>query len=266
MGTAENVKLGPGLLYLSPVGTAEPVDLTTPWATVAPAWVPLGYTSDGTTSKYALATSPVDVAEELQAIRIETTGVDVSVAFDMAEMTAMNLSRALNGGTLVTGATLIGTATMVAATDVITSSVAHSLAVNDQVVFGTMTNAAPIVAGTLYYVKTVPTATTLTISATQGGAVLDITTDGSSASISKATGVVKYEPPALGTEVRVALGWESQDHFERWVWRKCINTSNVQIDRKKSPNKAVIPAEFHSEVVTGKQPFMALFANAFKGV
>ena len=264
MGTAQNVKLGPGLLYLAPVGTAEPADLSTPWATVSPLWTPLGYTDAGSTFKYALATSTVDVAEELLPIRNETTGVDVSVAFDAAEITATNLSRALNGGTISTSATLIGTATIVATTDTITSSVAHSLAIGDKVVFGAMTAGAPIVAGTIYYVKTVPTSTTLTISASLGGVVLDITTDGSSASISKSLGVVTFLPPVPGTEVRTALGWESQDHFERWVWRKCLNTGDVTINRKKAPDKSTIPMEFHAEVVTGALPFVSLFADTFK--
>ena len=263
MGTAENVKLGPGLIYLAPVGTPEPVDLVTPWATVSPLWTPLGYTDEGSASKYTISSDTVEVAEELLPIRSEVTGVDVSLAFAAAEITAKNLSRALNGGTIVTQATLIGTATIVAATDVITSSVAHSLAIGDKVVFGTMTGGAPIVAGTVYYVLTVPSSTTLTISATLGGIVLPITVDGSSLSISKALGVVKFEPPAPGTEVRTAIGWESQDHFERWVWRKCLNTGDVEISRKKAPDKSTIPMEFHSEVVTNQKPFMALFDSAF---
>lgn len=264
MGIAENVKLGPGLLYVAPVGTVEPVDLTTPWSTVSPLWVPIGYTDAGSEFGYTMASSTVDVAEELLPIRNEVTGVDVSLSFAAAEITASNMSRALNGGVITTNSTLIGTATIVAATDTITSSVAHALAVGDKVIFGAMTNAAPIVAGQLYYVKTVPTSTTLTISATLGGAVLDITTDGSSASISKSLGTVKFEPPAPGSEVRTALGWESQDHFERWVWRKALNTGDVKVARKKAPDKSTIPMEFHTEVVTNIKPFMALFADTFK--
>ncbi len=58
----------------------------------------------------------------------------------------------------------------------------HGLSVNDQIVFqsilgGTLPTGA--VAGTVYYVKTAPDADTFTISATQGGATIDISSDGS---------------------------------------------------------------------------------------
>ena len=57
---------------------------------------------------------------------------------------------------------------------------AHGRAANDPVSFqttGAMPN--PLVAGTTYYVKTVVDANTITLSATAGGALIDLTTDGS---------------------------------------------------------------------------------------
>jgi hypothetical protein len=73
----------------------------------------------------------------------------------------------------------VTTFTVVTATDVFTSASAHGLQVNDMVRFtSTTTLPAPLVAGTDYYVKTVPSTTTFTISATKGGATLDITTTG----------------------------------------------------------------------------------------
>ncbi len=61
------------------------------------------------------------------------------------------------------------------------TSYGHGLAVNDRVVFftfGGSTLPAGIVEGTEYFVRTVPDADNITLSATQGGAELDITANG----------------------------------------------------------------------------------------
>jgi hypothetical protein len=69
--------------------------------------------------------------------------------------------------------------TVDAASDVFTLDVAHGLSVNDPVKFTTTgVLPVPLVAGTIYFIKTVPTSKTFTISATLGGATLDITTAG----------------------------------------------------------------------------------------
>lgn len=66
--------------------------------------------------------------------------------------------------------------TGVAATDVITTAAAHGLAVNDKVLINSLTGGAGLTAATVYFVKTVPSSTTLTLAATEGGATLDFTT------------------------------------------------------------------------------------------
>lgn len=69
--------------------------------------------------------------------------------------------------------------TAVAATDVITSTSAHGLAVGDRVRFTTTTTLpAGLSPATDYYVLTVPSTTTLTVSASDGGSVIDITDTG----------------------------------------------------------------------------------------
>lgn len=110
------VKFGPGTLYAAPVGTVEPVDLTTAWATVAPAWTALGYTDEGHTFTYSPSFDPVEVAEALLRIRSVQTGLEAGLEFALAEMTAKNLQYAFNGGTIVT-ATGITTFEPPAATD-----------------------------------------------------------------------------------------------------------------------------------------------------
>ena len=78
--------------------------------------------------------------------------------------------------------TAISSITGVAATDVITAT-AHGFAVGDRVLFPTLTGGSGLTAATVaYYVITVPSVNTFTVSATPGGAVLDFSsaiTDGS---------------------------------------------------------------------------------------
>ncbi len=65
----------------------------------------------------------------------------------------------------------------VSATDVITTSAAHGLAVGDRLIFPTLSGGSGITAATTaYFVAAVPSTTTFTVSATLGGAVLDFTT------------------------------------------------------------------------------------------
>lgn len=180
MGDPTKVRVGPGILKVAPVGTAEPADLTTAWGV---AWVDLGYTEEGHTFSMSPSFEPVEVAEEIDPIRYEPGGREMSVEFALAEITALNLSRALNGGTLTTS----------------------------------------------------------------GAGAAQITT---------------FEPPNPGAEVRLALGWEALDKSERWIWRRCLQTGDVEIARRKAPDKATIPASFMLEIVAGGlKPFKAIFAT-----
>jgi hypothetical protein len=180
-GTAANIALGPGRLYIAPLGSVEPVDLTTAWASVDAGWVLLGYTDAGSEFDYSLSTDPVNVAEELDPLQVTTTGRAASVKFALAELTATNLKRASNGGTI------------------------GSLA---------------------------------------GGAA------------------VYFEPPALGTEVRTMLGFEAEDHTERWIYRQCFQTGNATITRAKGASNATISTEFTLEKpTTGLALYRAILSN-----
>jgi hypothetical protein len=178
-GNPAALALGPGYLYIGGLGRTEPTDLTTPWATVDPLWVFLGYSSTGSEFDYQLTTAPVDVAEELDPITNTPTGRTSSLIFALSQMTATNLSYALNGGVITTG-----------------------------------------------------------------------------------SGIVTVEPPDLGGEVRVMLGFESEDHTERWVWRQGINTGQLKIMRQKGATNAVIDVNFMLEKpATGAKIFKAVFAS-----
>lgn len=90
-----NVKTGPGLIYVAPVGTTEP---TTASAALPSAWRPVGYTEEGVTISYAINNEPIEVAEEFDPIRYETTSREGSVSWSMAEVKRDNLALVLNKG------------------------------------------------------------------------------------------------------------------------------------------------------------------------
>ena len=172
-GTPTNVSLGAGILYIGAVGVTEPTDLVSAWPA---GWTQLGYTKDGSVFSYNLSTSDVEVAEELDPLLVVPTKRKISVKLALAELTASNLKRALNGGTITAG-----------------------------------------------------------------------------------TGIVTFDPPAIGTEQRTALGFQSEDGKERWIYRKCLQTASMTVERKKAPNYSTIDAEFTLEVVSGTFPFRAIF-------
>lgn len=63
-----------------------------------------------------------------------------------------------------------------------------------------------------------------------------------------------FEPPAPGAEVRIMLAWCSEEGA-MWLFRRCINTGNVQTQRKKAPNKATFPTDWRIEKPAGAAPF-----------
>lgn len=172
-GKPQALGLGPGYLYLAALGSDEPDDLTTPWASVDAAWTELGYTNEGSEFTYELSSENVEVAEELDPVAIALTGRNMGVNFALAQITATNLRVAMNGGTITAG-----------------------------------------------------------------------------------TGLVKFEPPELGEETPVMIGFESEDHSERWIYRQCLSQGQIGIPRRKGADKALINCEF----LMTKPPELAPFA------
>lgn len=95
MGTASNVLTGPGDVYVAPIGTAEPASAT---ATLDAAFRNVGYTDGGINFSYALSSENIAVDQELDPVRVKTTGRVASVQFNMAEINRQNLALALNAG------------------------------------------------------------------------------------------------------------------------------------------------------------------------
>jgi len=104
-----NIATDPGILFWAPLGTAEPTHavvgsvFTDLWPG---AWLALGATDAGSNFKWKTSFDKIEVEEFLDPIRYVTTGREGSVAFALASISATNMKRALNGGTLTTtGAT-----------------------------------------------------------------------------------------------------------------------------------------------------------------
>lgn len=95
MADSTKVKVGPGTLYVAPIGTSEPTSISGAWPA---GWAQLGYTDAGSTFDYGTTTEPVEVEEEKFPIDHTTTGANGSITFALAETTANNLLIALNAG------------------------------------------------------------------------------------------------------------------------------------------------------------------------
>jgi hypothetical protein len=91
------VHLGPGILYVAPVATADPTTVAS--VTGSSAWQEVGYTEAGTTFDMKPTIAPVKVEEEIFAIKYATTDYEASISFELAETTRRHLALALNVGT-----------------------------------------------------------------------------------------------------------------------------------------------------------------------
>jgi len=180
MGNPAALAIGPGILLINPtLASSEPVDLSGGAGGWPAGWAQLGYTESGTLMGIETTFEDVEVAEELDPVAILATKRMITVGFSLAEITATNLKRVFNGG-----------------------------------------------------------------------------------SITAASGAVLFDPPALGSEVYVMLGWESTAVDERWIFRKVIQTTKVEIPRQKAPAKALLPVEFRAVVPAGGlKPYRAIMAS-----
>jgi hypothetical protein len=103
LGNPVAVRVGPGILKIAPLASTEPTDLLTPWDT---AWTDLGYTDDGSNFVFEQNFEDVMVEEEYEPVQVLQTTRQITINFALAELTAENLSRAFNGGTVDTTAGL----------------------------------------------------------------------------------------------------------------------------------------------------------------
>ncbi len=78
-----------------------------------------------------------------------------------------------------------------------------------------------------------------------------------------ASTVKTFEPPADDvTPTEIKIGWEAFDGKERYIFRRCLQTGDVTIGRKKAPDKTVIPVTFRCmEPTAGGRPFKWIIAE-----
>lgn len=104
MGNPLAVRVGPGILRIAEIGSTEPTDLDTAWDND---WVELGYTAAGSEFVFVQGFEDILVAEELDPVEVIQTSRQTTVNFSLAEMTALNMQRAMNGGVITTPAGLV---------------------------------------------------------------------------------------------------------------------------------------------------------------
>jgi len=75
-----------------------------------------------------------------------------------------------------------------------------------------------------------------------------------------------FEPPDLGTETRVMLGWDANvttaNNDLRMIFRQCLQGGSVALENRKGSTKQVITQQFQLEKpATGLKPFKILGAD-----
>jgi len=110
-------------------------------------------------------------------------------------------------------------------------------------------------------IRTVPTGTSSTLSFSMAEMtwenLLLALNAGSSAGTTPPTAPTLIEPVEPGTEQRVKLIWDS-DYGSRWIFRQCIQSGTLTIDRKKAPDKGLLPVEFKCEKPPTGAPFAVI--------
>lgn len=96
-GTPTQVRVGPGWLYIGAIGTPEPDDVLTE---LDEGWVNLGYTDGGTTFTFDQTFEDITVDQENDPVAVLQTQRSIGIAVQAAEITASNLEKAFNGGTI----------------------------------------------------------------------------------------------------------------------------------------------------------------------
>lgn len=77
-----------------------------------------------------------------------------------------------------------------------------------------------------------------------------------------ATALYTVTPPAVGSETRCMIGWESLDNTVRLVCYQTIQGGQVQSAFQKPPALAVIPCTFNLEIPSSGTPFNIWGAGA----
>ena len=200
---------GTGRFYKALLGTPLPVDSVAAWNA---GFVDLGYAEDGFELKQDLKRKEITGWQTLEILRLVTTALNRSFKFNLKQTNRDTLALAWGGAVITPAAAAsLGTVAVAITTGVLTVSATHGLSIGDMVQLGTMTAGAPLVAGTTYFVASVPTGTTLTVAATLGGVFIPTTTSGTSLSITKLNGAYSLVIPDAANVLDFIIGIDWND-------------------------------------------------------
>lgn len=242
-----NVLMSPAEIYVATFGAAEPASGT--WTTPTTPWVDAGSTSGGVKFNVSMDFKPLEVDQVPDEVGVRMTGRKLTVETTLAEVTLDNIKYLMNGGTQSTsgGAVGVGTATIVASTGVFTTPASHGLVVGDMVKVATVVTTAGIVANTTYYVRTAPSGTTFTLSATSGGAALTLTTDGSVTGLAKIntssfeplSSAASFVPTYSAILLRGQAPGTNSAFYRHFIVRKVLSTDGFEIEMAKDKQQGL---------------------------
>jgi hypothetical protein len=231
---------GTGRLLKAPLGTVIPTDSTTAWD---PAFVDLGFASDGFTMKQDFKTKDITGWQALELLRLIVTALNRSFGFELQQSNKDTLALSWGGAAITPNSPSLGTVAIAITTGVLTVSATETLAPGDAVQLQGVTGGAPLVAGTTYYVKTAPSGTTLTLAATPAGAAIATTTAGTATGITKVTGAYTLSIPDASTIAPFILGidWSDGITKQRIIVQCAMLTSlpTVKFTRMDSVSYAI---------------------------
>ena len=163
---------GTGRISRAPLGTALPTDSTT---ALSAAYVDCGYATNGFEVSQDLKTKEVSVWQSLEAARLIKTGLTRKFKFELQQSNKTTMGLAWGAQVVPLPGTPVGGAITIGTGGVLTTASAHGLSVGNPVSLATVVTSTGISANTVYYIITVGSSTTLTLSATLGGSALTTT-------------------------------------------------------------------------------------------
>jgi hypothetical protein len=248
---------GTGAIWLAPVGTTLPTDSTT---ALNAAYHNLGYAKTGFTVTPSLKTTPVMGWQSTNILRNINTELSRKYGFELQQSNIDTVALAWGGTVAPVVGTSIGTVTIAITTGVLTTSVAHGLAVGNPVQLQGVTGGAPLASGVTYYVQSVPSSTTLTLALTAGGALIATTASGTASGITLMTGAYSITVPNQVTslEYSLVLDWSDGTTNQRIVLPRVavLTLPPIKGDRTAETTYAVefqelIPATGNSVQIFG---------------
>lgn len=205
---------GTGAVWKAPVGTAFPVDSVSAYGA---GFTHLGYFADGFTLTQDYKTQDIMAWQTLDFVRKIVTGLTRKIGWESLESDRQNLGLAFGGATTVqTGVAVGGAVTFTAGT--ITTATAHGLTVGAAVYFSAVTGTPGVLTGQTYFVTSVPTTTTLTVSANlNSGPNVTITTGTATGVVPASAYTITIPDTAIAVEFALGVDWSDGTYSSRFI-------------------------------------------------